>query len=358
MSTDTSTDMRIAVFGANGYQGKLVVAELARRGIDAVLVGRDPDRLARAAAAVGVPDAERRVATVQDAPGLVGALRGCDAVINCAGPFTASGTQVVRAAIAGGLHCVDTSGEQLHIRAVFDTFGTAAREAGVAVVPATTDACVPVDLLAHLVAARLGPLDELVSTHVIAGGGAPSRGSLRSAIGTIEAIRAGGLVHEDGDWRPATDAPRTAVTLPGEPGATPVAPFPLPEVITVPRHVAVRRMAGLTEAGLTERLNRPVPPEVVDSLPEGPTGEERRRQRFRYVLDALGTGGRRARGIVRGSDTYGTTAVIAVESARRLAAEPPGAGVLAPAQAFGAADFLDHLGRHGLRWSIEEPPAG
>lgn len=346
--------MKIAVFGANGYQGKLVVAELARRGIEAVLVGRDPLRLSRAAAATGLPDAERRVATVDDQPGLVEALRGCDAVVNCAGPFTPSGAAVVRAAITGGLHYVDTAGEQLYISGMFETFAAAAEEAGVTVMPATTDACVPMDLLAHLLAARIGPLDELAGVHVIAGGGGPSRGSLRSILATIESVRAGGLAYHEGDWRPDIPARHRTITLPGEPEPTPVVRFPLPEVVTVPRHVAVRHMEGLAEAELTERLNTPVPAEVVDGLPEGPTEESRRGQRFTYVLDARGADGRRARGVVQGPDTYGTTAAIAVESVRRLVAEPAGAGVLAPAQAFDALDFLDHLSRYGVRWSIEE----
>ncbi|MBD3147041.1 saccharopine dehydrogenase family protein [Microbispora bryophytorum] len=350
--------MKIAVFGANGYQGKLVAAELVRRGVEAVLVGRDPVRLARAAASVGLVHLEKRVATVDDHPGLVEALRGCDAVVNCAGPFTPSGEAVVRAAITAGLHYVDTAGEQLYISGIFATFAAAAEAAGVTVVPATTDACLPADLLAHLLAARIGPLDELTSIHVIVGGGGPSRGSLRSVIETIESVRAGGLAYDDGAWRPGVPARRDAVTLPGEPEATRVVRFPLPEVVTVPRHVAVRHVEGLAEAELVERLNSPVPAAVVESLPEGPSEDSRRGQRFTYVLDALGADGRRARGIVRGTDTYGTTAAIAAESACRLAAGPAKAGVLAPAQAFDSLDFLDYLARHGIRWSIEEPPAG
>ncbi|MEU7879484.1 hypothetical protein [Microbispora bryophytorum] len=50
------------------------------RGVEAVLVGRDPVRLARAAASVGFVHVEKRVATVDDQAGLVEALRGCDAL--------------------------------------------------------------------------------------------------------------------------------------------------------------------------------------------------------------------------------------------------------------------------------------
>lgn len=47
--------MKIAVYGASGYQGKLVLTELARRDIEMVLAGRDLTRLEEAASAVGLP---------------------------------------------------------------------------------------------------------------------------------------------------------------------------------------------------------------------------------------------------------------------------------------------------------------
>lgn len=348
--------MKIAVYGASGYQGKLVLAELARRDIEMVLAGRSAARLEQAASAVGIPGAERRVAGTDDHEALVRALRGCDAVVNCAGPFTSSGEAVVRAAIAAGCHYTDTSGEQLQVKEIFDTFATRARAAGVAVMPAATDGCVPGDLIAHLLAERLGPVEEIVSTHVIVGGGGMSRGSLRSLVETFDAVKAGGLAYDDGVWRLGEPARRTEIRLPGQPEPIPVMAFPVAEVVTIPRHVRVRHVEGLTEAALGDQLNSPITLELIDGLPEGPDADSRRAQRFTYVLDAVAAGGRRARGVVHGPDTYGTTAVIAVESARRLVADPAGPGVLAPAQAYDPAAFLDALAPHGIRWSVEDVP--
>ncbi|MEV4892073.1 saccharopine dehydrogenase NADP-binding domain-containing protein [Nonomuraea sp. NPDC055795] len=351
--------MKIAVYGASGYQGKLVLTELARRGIETVLAGRDHARLEQAASAAGLPDAERRVAGTGDHAALVSAFRGCDGVINCAGPFTSAGAAVVRAAIAAGCHYVDTSGEQLYVKKIFDTFTAEAENAGVTVVPAANDGCVPIDLMAHILAGRLEPVEEIITTHVVAGGGM-SRGSLRSVVETIDAIKAGGMAYDDGGWRPGLPARHTAIKLPGRAEATPVMAFPVPEVVTIPRHVRVRHVEGLTEAALGDRLNTPLTPEIIESLSEGPDEDSRRTQRFTYVLDAAGADGRRARGIVHGADTYGTTAVIAVEGARRLIADPAKPGVLAPAQAYHPAAFLDFLVPHGIQWTItgfEVPPA-
>jgi hypothetical protein len=58
------------------------------------------------------------------------------------------------------------------------------------------------------------------------------------------------------------------------------------------------------------------------------------------------------RGEVEGADGYGTTAVIAVEAARRLVADGAKADVLAPSQAFDPESFMDVLSGHGMRWRI------
>src|SRR3954468_17131960 len=111
--------MKIAIYGAYGYQGRLVLAELARLRADLILVGRNADRLTNAA--TGLSGAETRVANLADHDGLVAAFRGADAVINCAGPFTPQGNAVARAAIAAGCNYTDTSGEQLHVKHIYDT---------------------------------------------------------------------------------------------------------------------------------------------------------------------------------------------------------------------------------------------
>ncbi|MGH8880694.1 MAG: saccharopine dehydrogenase NADP-binding domain-containing protein, partial [Stackebrandtia sp.] len=127
--------MVVAVYGANGYQAKLVLGELSRHGVKVRLVGRDRQRLHAAAVAVGMNNAECRVAAVDNRAALAAALTGSDVVINCAGPFTESGAAVVRAAIDARADYVDTAGEQLYVQSVFDTFSTDAAQAGVTVVP-------------------------------------------------------------------------------------------------------------------------------------------------------------------------------------------------------------------------------
>lgn len=342
--------MTIAVYGASGYTGRLVAAELGRRNLDAVLVGRDRERLRGAAREAGVPGAEVRTAGTEDAGALAEALRGCDAVIACVAPFSQLGEPVVAAALAAGCQYVDTSGEQLYLRRVFDRFAGAAVRAGVTVVPGATDDGVPGDLIAHLTAQRVEGVQELTMAHRLRSGGM-SRGSLRSALANRETFQNGGLAYDGGDWRPGGAARQPWFTFPDQAEPSRVERFPCPEVVTIPRHVPADHVEGVIEADVVARLGA-VSRELVDGAPPGPAEEQRRSARFTLVADALGRDGRRARGVVEGCDLYGTTAVIAVEAARRLVAGGAAAGVRAPAEVYDPADFLDFLAPYGLRWTV------
>jgi short subunit dehydrogenase-like uncharacterized protein len=340
--------LKIAVYGAPGYTGKLVVAELARRGITAVLVGRNPDRLA----AVVSPGTARRIADSRDHDALVGAFGDCDAVINCAGPFAPAGLSVVRAAIAAGCQYVDIAGEQLYLQRVFDTLGPEAEAAGVAVVPALNDDALPSDLLASLVAARVAPVRELViGIELLRGSASPTRGTLRSALANLDTFSNGGLGYADGRWDLGVPAYRSSFRFLAE-EAVPVVKFPLPAVVTVPRHVPARHVEGVSTADLAPGFAG-LTPELIESLPEGPLADSRQETRWIIAVEAVGEDGRPARGIVHGADLQGSTAVIAVEGARRLVADGTKSGVLAPTQAFDPADFLAYLTGHGVNWSVE-----
>jgi short subunit dehydrogenase-like uncharacterized protein len=331
--------MKIAVYGASGYTGKLVVAELARRGIETVLVGRNVDRLRQ----VG---AEVRQAAIDDHAALVRAFRGCDVVINCAGPFVLLGEPVVRAAVDAGCHYVDIAGEQRYLAWLFEEIGPLAEAAGVSVVPSANDDGLPSDLLAHLVAEQVRPVRELViGLDLVRAGAPPTRGTLRSALANLDTFTSGGLGYEDGRWHQDIPARRTSMTFPAD--TAPVVKFPLPAVVTVPRHVPASRVEGLARSELVAGFAG-VTPELFETLPEGPAEENRRAARWIIVVEATGEDGSHARGVVQGADMQGSTAVIAVEAARRRAVDGAKPGVLASAQAFEPGDFLAYLAGRGV----------
>src|SRR4051812_43625221 len=120
-----NTRPMIAVYGATGYTGRLVAQELARRGLEARLCGRDPAKLK--AVARSLPDAgpEVRCAAIDDPRALRKAFAGASVVLSCAGPFTWYGAPVIEAAVDAGASYCDTTGEQPYMRRVFATFADA-----------------------------------------------------------------------------------------------------------------------------------------------------------------------------------------------------------------------------------------
>lgn len=128
--------LRVAVYGATGHTGKFVVAELLRRGLLPVAVGRDGATL-EALYARGREGIEHREAAIEDAAALGSAFAGAFAVINCAGPFLDTAHLLASAAIASGAHYLDVTAEQASARETLEAFDEPARRAGVAVLPAS-----------------------------------------------------------------------------------------------------------------------------------------------------------------------------------------------------------------------------
>jgi short subunit dehydrogenase-like uncharacterized protein len=361
----------IVLYGATGYTGRLVADELERRGLDHVLSGRDEAKLAAVAGARGAPV---RAVRLDDERGLRDLLADARVVVSCAGPFTLAGHALVRAAIDTGTHYVDSTGEQPFIKLVFDRYGPAAERAGVALVPALGFDYAPGDCIARLAARGHEPLAELVIGYAVKGFGM-SRGTMRSAL---EILKGGDVVYEEGDWRPAPFGVfRGSFDFPAPIGRQAVVRYPSGEVITVPHHTRTRRVASVVTArmmaphpvlapavaymqpplALTLRTPlRGVLSRAVGALPEGPGESERRAAEFTIVAVARGEDGSEGRGVVRGSDVYGLTAVTLVHGAELMSA--PGydrAGALGPAAAYDPEAFLNFLGDHGVSWELGKP---
>ena len=360
----------VVLYGATGYTGVLVTDELVRRGAPFVLAGRDRKKLERVTAERG-RDASIAVATLDDPESLRRVFADARVVINCAGPFTVAGTAVVRAAIDTGTHYLDSTGEQAYMRMVFERFGTEAEGRGVALVPAMGFDYVPGDCISRLAAAGHEPLESLTLAYAVEGFGM-SRGTMRSGL---EAMKGGDLVYEDGRWQsPTLRGSRESFEFPEPIGSQAMARYPSGEVITVPRHTRTRAVRSLITArtvapgplapmmpvlqpGLRLALRTPLRRALgraVSLLPEGPSAEDRRAARFTIVAEARAEDGSVGRGVVRGSDVYGLTAVTLVHGAELMWSDGyDRSGALGPAAAYDPERFLAYLTQHGLSWDLE-----
>ncbi|HVY49500.1 MAG TPA: saccharopine dehydrogenase NADP-binding domain-containing protein [Minicystis sp.] len=360
--------MRVVVFGATGFTGRLVVAALLEMGVrDVVLGARDARKLAELSSKHGglptrVADATR--------PETLGPLcEGAKVVVDTAGPFLKYGEPVVGAAIEAGAHFLDTTGEQAYIANVLDRFDARAKDKGVAVVDAMAFEFALGCACAALLAESDPTLETIDVFNRVSGMGA-SRGTQKSALAAagepMLVLRGGRLVRRPFEPRP------TKVKMPGSAKVELAVPFPGSEALflhtryphlknvstnlVLPAKAAIGAMAlvsaqpalrALAGLGALEPLVK-----RVDAMREGPTDEERREQHFKVL--ARGRGHAEKTVMATGVDPYGITGVIAALGAKLLLDHGPKAtGVVSPDQAFGAKELLDRLEPYGVRvvWS-------
>ena len=362
----------IVIYGASGYTGQLIAAELAGRDLPIVLAGRNRSKLEAVAAGLG-SGSRARVAAVPlaDPAGLRELIGPAAVVIACAGPFTLHGTPVIEAAARAGTHYLDTTGEQPFIRDSFDRWGPIAADSGAALVSGFGFDYVPGDMLAALTSEGLGPIEELTIAYHVQDLGV-TRGT---ALSALEMIKGGDVEWREGRHQPSSpQAGRGRFTFPDPIGEQRVGRYPSGEQITVPRHVDVatvrsvidlRGLLGvelgpaaaplMTGSGYAMRTPlRGALGKLVARLPEGPSERARAGATYTLVCEARTADGRRRRGVLRGTDVYGITAKILARGAVRMA-DPAYdcSGGLAPAQAFEPAAFLQSLVPDGITTELE-----
>jgi short subunit dehydrogenase-like uncharacterized protein len=321
----------VALLGASGYTGRLVAAELARRGIDHRLGGRDAERLAQ------VPShGVRHVVDIDDPTSLDHFLDGADVLISCVGPFAQHGMPVVEAAVRTGTPYVDSTGEYAFMADVYARF----RDAESPVVPACGFDYVPGDLAAAVAVEEIGGSADEVDVVYRLTGLRPSRGTARTAVGGLST---------------ATVTPRR-ILIDGPEGPLSAVEVPWGEHVTVPLHVRGARVRSgivapdvLTRAAalaapvvaVTSPLTRAAAPllaKLVNRMKEGPD-EQSRGDAAALVVAVARRGGRSARVAVRCRDIYGLTARLLVEASQQIS----GTGALAPAEALSPRAFLDQV---------------
>ena len=358
--SDKGSDQTVvAVFGAYGHTGRFVVAELLERGHVPLLVGRDADRLRELAHAH--PGLSARTASVEDAASLDRAFEGAAAVINCAGPFAATGGPVIEAALRAGIPYVDVAAEIEANADTFEQYAERARAAGVSVVPAMAFFGGLGDLLAT---AAMGggegvgeEWDAADEAHVAYGLSSwhPTAGT-RAAGAVSRERRAGRRVRFTGGrldyYTDDAELPSLAWSFPEPTGTRKVfGDFTMADVITIPSHLRVQEVREYMSVEAAEDLAAPdTAPVAVD---------ERGRSAQTFVVDVvLRAGDERRRAVARGQDIYAVSAPLAVEAVERiLTGRVRTSGVASAGAAFDAADFLRALSPH-VTFEVARMPEG
>jgi short subunit dehydrogenase-like uncharacterized protein len=322
----------VAVFGASGHTGRFIVAELLRRGVSAIAIGRDEARLA----ALGFQDrgAETRIATIENPASLGQAFAGAAAVINCAGPFLDTAEPVLAAASRARVHYLDVTAEQASALATFERFDAPAREAELVIVPAMGFYGGLADLLATAAMGEWASADE-IRIGIALDSWQPTQGTRL----TGQRNTARRLTVADGKLVPLADpAPTASWNFPKPFGVQDVIELPFTETILIARHLRVSNLHTYLNLVPLRDLRNPTTP------PPTPADETGRSAQTFLVDVIVRNGARTRRATARGRDIYAFTAPLVVEAAQRIL---DGAvrrrGVLAPGEIFDAPNFLQTL---------------
>jgi len=318
----------ITVFGA---YGRFVVSELGKRGYTPILSGRDAAKLKEAGNAH--PESEVCVASVDDPASLDRALSGAAAVINCAGPFIDTAGPVIDAALRASIHYLDVAAEQAAVLAVFERFASAARDAGVVVLPAMAFYGGLGDLLATAAMGEWHAADEICIA-IALDSWQPTRGTRL----TGERNPGRHFIFSNNRLERADPPPARKWNFPPPFGEQGMVGLSLAETITIPRHLQtpeVRVYINLTP--ITD---------IRDPLTPAPTAaDESGRSSQIFVMEATARKGEtERRAIVRGRDIYAITAPLVVEATHRVVKGlAKRTGVVAAGEAFAAKGFLMSL---------------
>ena len=362
---------RIVLLGATGYTGGLTARALAAAGARPVLAGRDPDRLAPLAAALGRQSGplDTAAADVGDPASVRALVAAGDVLVTTVGPFLRLGEAAVAAAVGAGAVYLDSSGEPPFLRRVFAEAGPLAERSGAALLPAFGHDYVPGVLAGALALAEAGErahrLDVGYTTDGTSGQ-AFSRGTLLSVLGVLlepgHAFTGGDLVAQPSGarvWHFEVDGRiRRGLSVGGSEHLTLPALAPTLREVGVfldwfgPAAPLAHRLAPLTPWAARQSWVRRGVPRLADALSARVTAAPAPQPTARTTVlaEVRDRAGDRVSAVeLAGPDPYALTADLLAWAAVRAATDGVrGTGALGPVQAFGLPELTAGAAAAGL----------
>jgi len=178
------------LYGANGYTGKLIARYAKQYNLQPILAGRRKQRIEPLAAELELP---YRVFDLDDTGALTAALQEVKAVIHAAGPFQFTAKQMIEACLQTGTHYIDINGD-IAVFEMIKQYDTAAKKAGIMLLPGAGFDVVPTDCLA-LQLKKMLPGAVALQLAFASIGGSISHGTALTMAGKLGE---GGAVRKEG----------------------------------------------------------------------------------------------------------------------------------------------------------------
>ena len=332
------------IYGANGYTGRLIAREAARRGLKPLLAGRNRDEIGALAQELGLP---RRVFDLSNPNEVARNLAGVAVVLHCAGPFSRTAAPMLNACLDLNVHYLDITGE-IDVFELCHHAHVRAKHQGIVVLPGSGFDVVPTDCTAAMLKQRLPDATSLILA--FEAGGGPSPGTAKTSI---EGLRKGGRARIDGELKTVPLAwksrefvrdgkARTAMTIPWGDVFTAHISTGIPNIETymvvppktIQRMQWMRRLQPLLKLGYVQNLMK----KKIEKTTPGPS-EQRRSDSGSYVWgEVRNAAGKEAKLALNAPNGYDLTVTASLGIAEHLLrlTSPPSGGYFTPSQLMGA----------------------
>lgn len=336
------------IYGAYGYSGRLIAEHARDRGLLPVLAGRDAAKTEALAAELGLP---HRAFPLSDRGRIESALTDIDAVVHCAGPFSATAAPMIDACIAARAHYFDITGEAFVFEhAHSDAVADAATRADVIVCPGVGFDVVPTDCVARTLKESM---PDAVSLELAFDGGSRlSPGTAKTmveglALGTYgrrngKLVRTGVLTREIDFGR----GPRSAMSISWGDISTAYHSTGIPD-ITVYIPASPKRIRSAKRAAWIRPLLRLGPVQAylkskVDRRVRGPSDAQRADDSTRVWGEVRNAAGERCVARLETANGYTVTQLAPVAIIEHLTRADAPSGSLTPSMLMGK-DFASAL---------------
>lgn len=334
---------RLMIYGANGYTGRLIAREAAKRGLKPLLAGRNRDELDALAKELGLL---RRVFELSNPNEVARNLDGVNVVLHCAGPFSRTAAPMLNACLDLNVHYLDITGE-IDVFELCHHAHVRAKHQGIIMLPGSGFDVVPTDCTAAMLKQRLPDATSLVLA--FEAGGGPSPGTAKTSI---EGLRKGGRARIDGELKTVPLAwktrefvrdgkARTAMTIPWgdvftahvSTGIQNIETYMVVPPKTIQRMQWMRRLQPLLKLGYVQNLLK----KKIDKTTPGPT-ERQRRDSGSYVWgEVRNAAGKQVKLALSAPNGYDLTVTASLGiAAHVLGLTHPVGGYLTPSQLMGA----------------------
>ena len=343
-----AADRPCLLYGANGYTGELIARASVAQGLKPILAGRSGEKVRALAKELGC---EARVFSLDDQTATMIALQDVGAVLNCAGPFSATAGRLMQACMASHIHYLDIAGE-IDVFELAHRLHEKAERARVVLCPGVGFDVVPTDCLAAALHAAMPD-----ATHLALAFESQGRASVGTAKTGIESLHLGNCVRRDGELRREPhgrrvrridlgNGEREAVGIPWGDVSTAFFSTDIPNVevyLAGPNGTAARlRNAWRWRVLLRQRIVQWMLKRAVARGPRGPSEAERNNNPTFLWGEISNAAGEKKIARLRTANGYVVTVHASLAILRMVLSREPHPGFITPANLMGAG-FVETL---------------